>query len=321
VVAHALKSLTFNGGTAVDTVLVEKGAIKALTINGGDGANVVTVAGATVDILGATIIKNGKGNYGVTLGSNTTAGTQILGTINVTGTDIAANAGTVTVETGTYGTAAHITAPVTAATAFNVSTGLGTDPVYFEGTQTVNGALTATLKNKNDVLHMGDGFTTNALTFNSNVLVSALAGATVNVANGAAGSTVAFAKDFTANLGGTSALQLTGTGAGNAVTVHGDLNVKFTPILASTDTFNVGTSGKASTLTLDGADNVVNFGLLGSATTSNINANSIALGTGSWTDIGVATASKTVLSTALKNGLASAVQGFTGSIAGLELAF
>ena len=322
VVAHPLMSLTYNGGSAADTVLVEKGVIKALTVNAGAGNNAVTVGGATVDVTGALNIQNGTGNYAVTLGSDASAGTQILGAITVNDTALAANTGTVKVETGTYGTVAHVTAPVTPATAFGITTGLGTDTVYFQGTQTDNGATTVSLKNKNDVLHLGDGFTTNALTFNSNVVVSALtAGATVNVANSATGSTVTFAKNFTTSLAGTSTLQLTGNDAGNSITVNGNFTSNFTPVAASTVNFNVGTTGKASTLTLNGAANNVNFGLAGAVTTSNINAHAIVLGAGSSTDIGVTATSRAVLSGALKTGLALGVQPFTGVIDGLQLNF
>jgi hypothetical protein len=318
--AHPLKSLVYTGGTAIDTVSVTDGAIKDVTIKAGDGANHVTINGAAVDIIGKLNITGGKNADTITLGGTT--GTQILGAINLNlgaaGTGLQND---VEIGAGTYGAVAGVT-PVTRATKFNIVGGNDIDLVKFTGATTVNGVLSMKLSGGNDSVLMNNTTGTGASAFNSNVTLDTGKGDDiVTIATSSNAATATFAEELSILLGdGNDILTLSGGHAANNITVTGDLNVDFGKSAATVgDRLVVGTNGIATTVTLNGDDNIINYGSTGLKTTTNINASSIVLGTGSSTSIGVKKSSHADVNVALKNGIASAVQGFTGAIDGLYI--
>ena len=316
---HALKAFVFNGGTAVDTVSITDGAIKNVTIKAGNGANSVTINGAAVDIIGKLNITAGKNADTITLGGTT--GTQILGAINLNlgaaGTSPLQN--DVEIGAGTYGAIATSTTP---ATKFNIVGGNDIDLVHFAGATTVNGIFAAQLKGGNDSVLMNTAAGTGLSAFSNAVTLDTGKGDdTVSIATSTNTATATFAKQLSILLGdGNDILTLSGGKAANDITVTGNLNVDFGKSAATVgDRLVIGTSYLATVVTLNGADNVINFGTAGLKTTTNINASSIVLGTGSSTSIGVKKSSKADISDALNNGIASAVQGFTGVIDGLYI--
>jgi hypothetical protein len=322
-VAHPLKSLTYNGGKAGDTANVQAGYIKDVTLKGGDGVNSFLVSGDTVNIIGKLTIKGGKNDDTVTLGGN--AGTNILGDINVDmGAADVSSQNTFTIQDGTFGTAAHTTAPVRPATKINVLGGKNADQVIISSSPAVNGSLSIKLNDGNDAVVVNGGTNTGTMTFGSDVMIDAGKGDdNVSIDTSSNLATATFDKKLSILLGdGNDELELGGGQAGNDITINGNLNIDFGKSdWVTGDTFNIGTAGVSTHVYFNGLTNVIHFGKAGLKDTDNVNANSIVLGADSNTSFGVKKGSDVNFTDDLNYELCSALQGFTGVIGQLHLGY